>query len=221
MVNSNKVVRLDDVRKATLARASRADAGHDEGALALALREGEVWAQRALLTQYTAPVERILTRILGGCLDLDDLVQEVFLRAFERVEDLRQPRALGAWLAAIAVFVAREVIRKKQRRRWLLFLPPEELPDLAIPSASPEARAALRAFYEVVGRLDADARIAFTLRIVEGMDLTEIADSCGVSLATIKRRLARAEARFLAGAKANQALVDWLEEGTRWRRHES
>ena len=58
-----------------------------------------------------------------------------------------------------------------------LFLPPEETPELAAPAASLEARAALRAFYEVVGHLDPDARIAFTLRVVEGMELTEIAES--------------------------------------------
>jgi RNA polymerase sigma-70 factor, ECF subfamily len=216
MAGSNKVVLLDNAR-----RAKSAPRAADESALARAICEGEGWAERALLAQYAGHVERILTRILGGRSDLDDLVQDVFLRAFERVEDLREPRALRGWLSSIAVFVAREAIRKKQRRRWLLFLPPEEVPELEVPEASPEARAALRAFYEIVGRLDADARIAFTLRFVEDMDLTEIADACGVSLATIKRRIKSAEAEFFARGKGNEALADWFEEGTRWHRHET
>jgi len=209
----SKVLRLADARQ----DAPR-PAGEDAIELARALREGEAWAERALLEQQTAHVERILTRILGGRGDLDDLVQEVFVRAFERVEELREPRALRGWLTAIAVFVAREAIRAGKRRRWLVFLPPEETPELVNATASPEIRAAVRAFYEVVGGLEADARIAFTLRFVEGMELAEVAGACGVSLATIKRRLKSAEAEFAERGRAHEALAGWFEEGTRWQR---
>jgi RNA polymerase sigma-70 factor, ECF subfamily len=208
-----RVVHLADVRSAT---ARSAEARLDDGELAQGLRAGEGWAERAFLDRYTGHVERILTRILGGRADLDDLVQEVFVRAFQRVEDLREPRALRGWLTAIAVFVAREAIRSGRRRRWLIFLPPEETPDVSAPEASPEARAALRAFYEVVGRLDADARIVFTLRFVEGMELGEIAGACGVSLATVTRRIKSAEAEFVERGRAHEALAPWFEEGTRW-----
>ncbi len=210
MAPSSKIVLLHEARRAE-------PAGEDPAALARGLRAGEAWAQRALLERYTDRLERILTRILGGRADLDDLVQEVFVRAFQRVEELREPRALGAWLTAIAVYVAREAIRARRRRRWLLFLPPEETPEPVTSTASPETRAAVRAFYEVVGRMDADARIAFTLRFVDGMELAEIAGACGVSLATIKRRLKSAEAEFSERAHAHEALAGWLEEG-RWAR---
>src|SRR5262249_21376297 len=146
----------------------REDAELADAALARGWCERAAWAERALLERYTAHVERVLTRILGAHTDLDDLAQEVFVRAFQRVEDLRDARAIRAWLTAIAVFVAREAIRRKRRRRWLVFLPPDETPDIQTNAASPEARAALRAFYEVVDHLDADRRIAFTLRFVDG-----------------------------------------------------
>src|SRR4051812_47406566 len=66
----------------------------DESALVQALREGEGWAERALLDRYGAHVERILTRILGAHVDLDDLALEVFVRAFQRLSDLREADAL-------------------------------------------------------------------------------------------------------------------------------
>jgi RNA polymerase sigma-70 factor (ECF subfamily) len=213
MVPPTKVTHLSDVRAA----ASRA-ADEDPGALALALRQGEAWAERAFVERSTAHVERIVTRILGARADLDDLVQEVFVRAFQRVEELREPRALKGWLTGIAVNVAREAIRSARRRRWLRFMRQEETPDVAAPLASPETRAAVRAFYQVVDDLDADGRIAFTLRFVEGMELAEIAGACGVSLATIKRRLKAAEAEFAERAEAHEALAELLQEGTRWRR---
>jgi RNA polymerase sigma-70 factor (ECF subfamily) len=213
MASSGRVVQLADVR----ARGARAPAA-DTTELAEGLRQGEAWAERALLEQHTAHVERILTRILGMPADLDDLVQEVFLRAFQRVEELRDPRALRGFLTAIAVFVAREAIRARRRRRWLVLLPPEETPEIAASAASPETIAAMRAFYDVMRTLDPDARIAFTLRFVEGMELTEIAGACGVSLSTIKRRLKAAEADFTERARADEALATFFEEGTRWPR---
>src|SRR3954462_5508548 len=91
----------------------------DPRELVRGLEAAEPWAERALLQAETANVERILTRILGFCADLDDLTQEVFIRAFARIAELREPDSLRAWLGSIAVFVAREAIRRKRRRRWL------------------------------------------------------------------------------------------------------
>lgn len=219
MTGSSKVIRLADAQKGS-ARVSRAET-IEPSELVRALREGQPWAERIFLERERGQVERILTRILGWHSELDDLIQEVFTRAFERIDELREPDALRSWLSAIAVFVAREAIRRKRRRRWLIFLPPEETPDLTAESTPPEARAALRAFYEVVATLEVDARIAFTLRCIGGLELSEIAEACDVSLATIKRRIKRAANDFYQRGRAHPELVDWFEEGTRWRQTES
>jgi RNA polymerase sigma-70 factor (ECF subfamily) len=72
----------------------------------------------------------------------------------------------------------------------------------------------MQAVYRVLGNLDADQRIAFALRFVAGMELTEVAASCGVSLATIKRRLSRAQSTFASSAQREPALVEWLKRGS-------
>ncbi|HEX3850632.1 MAG TPA: sigma-70 family RNA polymerase sigma factor [Polyangiaceae bacterium] len=222
MAGSSKIVSLVDAKKGKAPRPHLpVDPAPDPGALLLALRAGEPWAERAFLEGETGNVERVLTRILGFGCELDDLTQEVFVRAFARLDDLREPDALRGWLSSIAVFVARETIRKKRRRRWLVFLPAQETPEIVATPVSPEARDALRAFYDVVSGLDADTRIAFTLRCVGGMELTEIAEVCEVSLATIKRRIKRAASDFYARGRARPELVDWFEEGTRWRQIKS
>jgi RNA polymerase sigma-70 factor (ECF subfamily) len=216
MAGPSKIMRLVGVKTpGPVARAL------DAGELVRGLRAGEAWAERGLLETQTAHVERILVRILGLRCELDDLTQEVFTRAFARLDELREPDALRSWLSSIAVFVAREAIRRKRRRRWLVFLPKEETPEIPVEPASAEARAALRAFYEVVSDLDADTRIAFTLRCVGGLELTEIAEACDVSLATIKRRIRRAVNDFYLRGRARPELVDWFEEGTRWREAKS
>jgi RNA polymerase sigma-70 factor (ECF subfamily) len=222
MPGPGKVIQLLDPHKGTEQRVTpQAAPGQEpetpEAALIRGLCAGEPWAERALIDRYGAHVERILMRILGGHSDLDDLTQEVFVRAFERLDELHDPPALRRWLSAIAVFVAREAIRRRKRRQWLVFLSAETTPEIEVPAASLEARAALRAFYDVVDSLDADKRIAFTLRFVEGMELGEIAEVCDVSLATIKRRIKSAEVEFYGRGMLRAELVDWFEEGKRWR----
>jgi RNA polymerase sigma-70 factor (ECF subfamily) len=222
MPGPGKVIALHDPHRAAGPHArAQVPAGQEaessEATLIQKLCAGDPWAERELVDRYCGHVERILMRILGGHPDLDDLTQEVFVRAFERFDELHDPPALPRWLGAIAVFVAREAIRRKRRRQWLVFLPSEATPEIEVPAASLEARAALRAFYEVVDTLDADKRIAFTLRFVDGMDLAEIAEVCDVSLATIKRRIKSAELDFYARATLRAELVDWFEEGKRWR----
>jgi RNA polymerase sigma-70 factor (ECF subfamily) len=59
-------------------------------------------------------------------------------------------------------------------------------------------------------------RVVFALRYVDGMELSPIAVACEISLATVKRRLARAEQRFAAAARRDNVLRAWLEEGNRW-----
>ncbi len=76
-------------------------------------------------------------------------------------------------------------------------------------------RESLRVTYAVLDRLGVDERIAFALRFIEGLELAEIAAACGVSFNTVRRRLARAEKRFLALAQREPALHEWLEGGTR------
>ena len=80
----------------------------------------------------------------------------------------------------------------------------------------PEAREALRQTYAVLERMPADERIAFCLRFMEGMELTETAEACGVSLATIKRRLVKAQQKFVAAAGADPLLREWIRRGERW-----
>jgi RNA polymerase sigma-70 factor (ECF subfamily) len=75
-----------------------------------------------------------------------------------------------------------------------------------------EARQALRSAYQILAGLPAEERIAMALRRLEGMELTEVADACGCSLATIKRRLTRAESRFLARVQGHPALERWLAD---------
>lgn len=190
----------------------------DDSEIVFALREGHPSAKIELVDRYARHVERILARILGHDADLEDLVHEVFARSLKSIGTLIEPSALRAWLTGIAVITAREHIRGGVRGRWLRFFANDELPEVETDGPDHESREALRVTYAVLDRLGPEDRIAFALRHVEGLELAEVASASGASLNTIKRRLARAERRFLALAEREPALKPWLREGVGWRR---
>jgi len=187
----------------------------DDVALVEAFRRGHPAARRELHARYAGHVRRVLYRVLGPDPDLADLHHDVFVRALVSLPKLQDPAALKPWLTSITVHVARSAINRRQRARWLGFRPPEELPELEAETVPPEVREALNATWAVLRAMPTDDRIAFSLRYIDGMELTDVAEACSTSLATIKRRLARAQQRFMTRALRSPVLKDWVEEETR------
>ena len=187
-----------------------------DDALIQALRAGHPGAAAAFYDQQASHVHRALQSVLGADADVPDLLQEVFIRAIDRITELEDFSRVRSWLTTIAIFTARAHIRRAARRSWLGLFSPDRTSAHHQEPPSPDARAALRETYLILGKLPPDDRIAFVLRFIEAMTLPDGAAACRVSLATFKRRLSRAEKRFLEVARTRPALEQWLEEGTRW-----
>lgn len=188
----------------------------DDDALLCGLHEASPPAVAAFCDRHFEHVQRILIRILGRPPDLLDLTHDVFVRALASMKGVKDAGALRGWISIIAVNVARSEITRRRLRRWLSFLPWSELPEVEAPAAADEELEALRRTYAILEELPADERIALALRVIDGMELADVAAACGVSLATIKRRLQRAEAAFLERARREPSLEGWLEGGARW-----
>lgn len=144
---------------------------------------------------YARYVGAIALRILGRPDEVDDLVQDVFLDAHGSLHTLRDPEALKAWLATLTV---RKAMRRLKRRRLRRFLGLDDLSDygqlLVDPAASPEDRAQVGEVYRLLDGVPAEERAAWVLRHIEGHKLARVAELCGCSLATAKRRVASAHA---------------------------
>jgi RNA polymerase sigma-70 factor (ECF subfamily) len=188
----------------------------DEAALIEALRSGHPGAAAAFYDRYAGHVRLTLRSILGPDDDIPDLLQEVFIRALDRIGKVREAERLSAWLTTIAVFVGRAQIRLRSRRKWLRLFSPERTRPSQLEQPPSDARRALRDVYAVLDDMPVDERMAFIFRYLHGATLVEAAEACDTSLATIKRRLSRAEGRFLDTVRRRPELARWLEEGTRW-----
>ncbi len=188
-----------------------------DAALVTALRAGQREAADELFERYGNYVERLIVRVLGLDAEVPDLINEVFARAFERVEQIGDGAALKGWLGSIAIFTARTFLRdRRSRRRFLGFWAPEELPEVPVRPAPVECSLALSRTYEVLATLAPDERIAFALRFIDGMSLPEIVEVMGVSIGTVKRRLTRAQERFVRAAERDPLLHELVTSSERW-----
>jgi RNA polymerase sigma-70 factor (ECF subfamily) len=172
---------------------------------------GRADAASALYERHVDGVQRLVFRLMGPDTELEDVVHDVFLRAFESIARLRDPAALRPWLIGIAIRVVRIRIQRRMRQRWLKIMPPESVPEVA---TTPDLGIgeAMKDVYGILQQLPADERIALVLHRVEGLALEEAAANCETSVATFRRRLARAETKFFARAEKKPTLATWLGE---------
>jgi RNA polymerase sigma-70 factor (ECF subfamily) len=184
----------------------------DDAALVAELRAGMPRAAARLWDQYAHLARRILQRMLGPSADVEDALQDVFLRLFRDLGTLREPSALRSFLIGIALHVATSELRRRRARRWLMLSDDGKLPD---PPSLPEPefaeqRQALYALYALLDRIDTRRRTVFVLRYVEGLELAELALVLGCSLATCKRRVADAADRVCLLASRDPRLAAYV-----------
>jgi RNA polymerase sigma-70 factor (ECF subfamily) len=169
-----------------------------DAALVLAARAGDLAAREALFRRYLGLVVGLSERIIAGRGDADDVAQDAFVDAFNQLHRLENPQAFAAWLGSIVVRRASKCLRRRRLLVRLGLHPAQrEEPDASIaPGAPADVVCELRAVYATIMRLPVTERVALVLRRVEGLELAEIAEHMQLSLATVKRRLAAAEARL-------------------------
>jgi RNA polymerase sigma factor (sigma-70 family) len=148
-----------------------------------------------LYDRYAREVNRLVYRLLGYDADHDDFVQQVFLQLIQSIAKLRAPERLNFWVRSITVNVVRSELRKRSvRRAFLRWAPRDE--DTGDLSNDVEVSEFMSVSNLVLERLPAQERIVFLLYYLEERSLPEIAELCGFSTMTAKRRLASARDKF-------------------------
>jgi RNA polymerase sigma-70 factor (ECF subfamily) len=188
---------------------SRAETGDAE--LVSRALDGDGNAATAIWERYIVLVRTILRRGLGTN-DVDDISQEVFINLYRSLGDLRDCKSLRSFIIGITLHLAGTELRRRRARAWLRLTPTGSLADYDVPACDdPEARRALARLYRILDQLGTRARLAFVLRYMQGMELTDVAEALGISLATTKRQLARASSRVFMLVKGDAALSEYLE----------
>jgi RNA polymerase sigma-70 factor (ECF subfamily) len=161
------------------------------------LARGDQWAKEALYRRYVKLVWMTALHMVGNRSDAQDVVQDTFVEALRDLPALRKHGALRPWILRICVHQAhRRFRRRKLLRRLGLDRQGDDAPleTLLHEGATAEQQLELRAVDRALRGASSGERFAWILRYVDGHTLEEVADVCGCSLATAKRRLSQAQA---------------------------
>lgn len=161
--------------------------------------DGDRWSREVLYRRHARYLLAIATRLLSNRSEGEEVVQDTFIVGFEQLGTLREPAALRAWLARIAVSLVRRRLRRGRLLRVLgLDHSPDDatLAELASPTLRPDDHAEIALIDRMLRQMPANRRIAWMLRRVEGLPLAEVAALCNCSLATSKRWISAADAEI-------------------------
>lgn len=164
----------------------------DDGVLVERIRRGDERAFATLYRRHARYIAGLAHRLLADPAEVDDVVQEAFIRAAQSIDGLRDPDHVRAWLATIAVRCARRRLGRSLFRRQL----GEELRLVAPRGSDPRSTDEVEELYRALDALPGRLRVPWILHRIERATLPETAALCETSLSTVKRRIAAAESRL-------------------------
>jgi len=190
-------------------------AGPDDGQLVRATRRGDLGAFEALVGRYQRQATAVAFRLLNSREDAMDVVQDAFLRAYERLDTLSKPRRFGPWLLRIVSnlslnFRRARALRRAEPLQWTdepdgqhgRTARPD--PSAVQPAEEASAREMSTLLADAVARLPDRQRQALVLFALEQMPQKEIAEMLGCSVEAVKWHV------FAARKKLKEQFADYL-----------
>jgi RNA polymerase sigma-70 factor (ECF subfamily) len=155
---------------------------------------GDAAAERQLYDAHVDRIYRLAYRLCGDGALAEDLTQDIFIRAFDRLEDFRGDGPLGGWLHRIATSVIFSALRRRKRVQEHESSR-EDLAAFGRPADQPDLDLRRRLDLAMAG-LDDTHRLVFVMHDVEGFTHQEIAAAMDTPVGTAKARLSRARSRL-------------------------
>ena len=178
--------------------------GETDAQLVARVRRGDRAAAGALAERYLRACRAVALAVTGDPSDADDVCQDAFVAAIERIDGCRQPDRFGAWLMQIVRNRARDHLRS--RARTVLSI---DGMDIASPRASPAAEAEQQdeqaRLLGAMAELPEERREVLLLHDLEGWTHREIAERMGLPPGTVRSHLHHARRRI-------RSLLPELEE---------
>ncbi len=164
----------------------------DDAFVVKQVREGSEVAFHVLYKRHARYIAGVAYRILGNDADLDDVVQDTFVTAARKIDQLKEPEHIRLWLTTIAVRHTQKRLKLRGRVKLMGIGSGEE----AARHVDSRTLKRLDDLREALSRMPEKLTTPWILHRVEGMTIKEAAAACGVSTATVKRRLSSAEAKL-------------------------
>ncbi len=186
------------------------------------VQRGDKVAFEMLFTKYQRRVSRLVSRFVRSDAEVEDIVQESFIKAYRALGSFRGDSAFYTWLYRIAVNTAKNYLVAASKRPISLtqfeknddddFEEDHFMSDAATPESELITKQIAETVNKTMNELPADLREAIMLREIEGMSYEDIADSMGCPIGTVRSRI------FRAREAISQKIKPMLDvgEGKRW-----
>jgi RNA polymerase sigma-70 factor (ECF subfamily) len=186
-----------------------AELSAEESSFVLRLKANEDAAYDELVRNYHGQIFHVAFRMLGDSGDAADVAQEIFLKVFRNIGGFKGESSLKTWIFRIAFSEILNRLRwwKRRHRQSTVSLDAEQsvngngngngyhISDVRpTPEQALESKEQEEAIQKALEKLSGDHRSIIILRDIEGFSYGEIADVLGVSIGTVKSRLARGRA---------------------------
>jgi RNA polymerase sigma-70 factor, ECF subfamily len=179
-------------------------------------RKGDEAAFSQIVAAYRKRILGTISRLIGHPEDVEDVGQEVFVRLYYSLEQLRTPEVFEPWMYRLTVNAAYDYMRRRKRRRESRM---SDLSEQQVMMADAVAggkereeevrRAGIREFVQsLLGGISEDDRALLILKEVEGLSLKEMEQIYKVNESALKVRLFRARQRVLKAYEASQVAAD-------------
>lgn len=174
----------------------------DVGKLLVGLAENQPWALRAAYEEHAPTVRRVANRLLADSSAAEDIVHDVFVALPFAAKRFRQNAKLSTFLCAMAVKMAGQAAKKKQKRAQLSLDSAAEVQSVDDPHEEAERQQLARLLAEALATLPYDQRSVFVLCEVEGLSSVEVAEIVGAADGTVRARLMHAKRKLRENLRA-------------------
>ena len=169
------------------------------------VQAGDKRAFDLLVLKYQRKVQRLVSRFVRDSGEVDDVVQEAFIKAYRALPSFRGDAAFYTWIYRIAINCAKNYLASPARRivpasdlmseddeDMESFERNDGLHDVATPDAEYASKQIAEAVNRAMAALPDDLRTAVTLREIEGLSYEEIAEAMECPIGTVRSRIFRA-----------------------------
>ena len=175
---------------------------HPDLALVEQVRAGDISAYDTLVRKYERQIFRIAQHITQNREDAEDVMQDAFLKAYEKLDQFQGNAKFYTWLVRIAVNESLMRLRKRRTGRMVSIAEDVETEEGSVPrdladwAPDPEQNYGTSELADILRKtiqgLPRGFRVVFALRDVEGFSTEETAEALGLSVPAVKSRLLRA-----------------------------
>jgi RNA polymerase sigma-70 factor (ECF subfamily) len=155
---------------------------------AVSLKDTEAFSE--LVRRYQAKILLLQRRLTGEPALAEDLSQETFLRAWQKLDTFRGSGSFGGWLASLSRNIFLQHIRRHRHQRHESPLQEAEQP------ARERDDAALADLDRLLGVLEVEDQVIMVLNYAYGLSNSEVADVIDMPIGTVKARIHRAKAKI-------------------------